>query len=383
MRTVAVVVACAVGEGLVLLVWLTAGRSSAVVLVQVLVVAVLVVVAFGARYAALRARYLDQVAAHAAAMERSRLAEDMHDTLGHELSLLAVQAGALQLAHPDTADRSAAIRDGAERATLVLREIVSVLPATHLTGTLDQTAASLDAILSRARAAGLAVVSRVDGLEELPRVVHDTLERLVREALTNAGRHAPGAPVTVGISRCAGRIRVEIANDATEALSGLGTAVGGNGLAALRRRVGLLGGTMSAGISGGIFTLHATVPCQPVLATSLPPVRVPVRPTRVLVTTVLVPAAAVLLALLGYHTWAVHDATTDPVTMTRIHPGMAEATARELLPRREAPVRLSAPPRPAGADSCRYYTDGNFPVGYASWRVCFGSGTVLTISDLR
>ncbi len=140
---------------------------------------------------------------------------------------------------------------------------------------------------------------------------------------------------------------------------------------------------MSAGVSACVFALHATMPSDPVLATSLPPVRTLVRPTRLLITTVVIPVAALLVALLGYYTWAVHDATIDPVTMTRIHPGIAESTARDLLPHREAPVRFPAPPQPAGAEVCRYYTDGNFPVGYASWRVCFADGTVLTVSDLR
>jgi len=379
MRTVGFVVALAVGEGLVLLAWLTASTGSVVMLLQVLVIAVLVVVAFAARYAWLRARYLDQVAARAAAMERSQLAEEMHDALGHELSLIAVQAGALQLAHPGTAARSAAIRVGAERATLALREIVSVLPTTHLAGTREPTAGPLDAILSRARAAGLVIESRIDELDELPQVVHDTLERIVREALTNAGHHAAGTAVTVEVSRRGDQVRVEVTNP----IAGSATAVDGNGLSGLRRRVALLGGTMSAGVSAGVFALHATMPSDPVLATSLPPVRTLVRPTRLLITTVVIPVAALLVALLGYYTWAVHDATIDPVTMTRIHPGIAESTARDLLPHREAPVRFPAPPQPAGAEVCRYYTDGNFPVGYASWRVCFADGTVLTVSDLR
>ncbi|MEJ7630596.1 MAG: histidine kinase dimerization/phosphoacceptor domain-containing protein [Nocardioidaceae bacterium] len=151
MRKVAALVALTIGEGLVVLAWLTASTVSVIVIVQVLVAAVLAVAALAARYVSMRAQYLDEVATRAAEIERSRLAEDMHDALGHELSLIAVQAGALQLSYPDTSDRSAAIRKAAERATLALREIVSVLPATHLPGTLEPTADSLDAIVSRAR----------------------------------------------------------------------------------------------------------------------------------------------------------------------------------------------------------------------------------------
>jgi hypothetical protein len=379
MRTVGFVVALAVGEGLVLLAWLTASTGSVVMLLQVLVIAVLVVVAFAARYAWLRARYLDQVAARAAAMERSQLAEEMHDALGHELSLIAVQAGALQLAHPGTAARSAAIRVGAERATLALREIVSVLPTTHLAGTREPTAGPLDAILSRARAAGLVIESRIDELDELPQVVHDTLERIVREALTNAGHHAAGTAVTVEVSRRGDQVRVEVTNP----IAGSATAVDGNGAERSTTPRGPARRHDERRCLGRRVRPTRDHASDPVLATSLPPVRTLVRPTRLLITTVVIPVAALLVALLGYYTWAVHDATIDPVTMTRIHPGIAESTARDLLPHREAPVRFPAPPQPAGAEVCRYYTDGNFPVGYASWRVCFADGTVLTVSDLR
>ncbi len=383
MRKVAALVALTIGEGLVVLAWLTASTVSVIVIVQVLVAAVLAVAALAARYVSMRAQYLDEVAARAAEIERSRLAEDMHDALGHELSLIAVQAGALQLSYPDTSDRSAAIRKAAERATLALREIVSVLPATHLPGTLEPTADSLDAIVSRARGAGLAVESRIDGLEDLPGIVHDTLKRLVREALTNAGRHAPASPVTVEILRREDRVQVVIANPVAGPVVGTVPVADGSGLGHLRRRVTLLGGTMRAGCTAGVFTLHATVPPHPVLATTLAQVRDLVSPSRRLIISGVVPVAAALVMLLGYYTWAVHDATTDLATMTQIHPGMDENSARALLPSRDAPVRLSLPPRHAGAETCRYYTDGNFPLGYASWRVCFAGGDVLSITDLR
>lgn len=389
-KVAAVVVALTIGEGLVVLAWLTASTASVIVIVQVLVAAVLGAATLAARYFSMRARYLDEVAARAAEIERSRLAENMHDALGHELSLIAVQAGALQLAlqlsSPDASHRSAEIREGAERATLALREIVSVLPDAHLPGTLEPIADSLDAIVSRARAAGLAVESHIedlDDLEDLPRIVHDTLKRLVREALTNAGRHAPGSPVTVEILRRGDQVRVVIDNPVTGPVVRTVPVVDGTGLNGLRRRVTLLGGTMRTGRSADIFTVCATMPPHPVFATTLPAAQNLVSPTRRLITSVFVPMAAALVLLLGYYTWAVHDATTDLATMTRIYPGMDETSARALLPSRDAPVRLSQPAPLTRAEACRYYTDGNFPLGYASWRVCFANGVVLSISDLR
>jgi len=379
----ALALAAAVGEGCVLLAWRTTGSGVVVVLAQLFVVAVLVVTELLARYAWLRARHLDQVAARAVVLERSRLAEDMHDLLGHELSLIAVQAGALQLSHPDTADRSAAIRVGAEHAVLTLREIVSVLPTSDLQGTREPGCGPLEPVLSRAREAGMTIDSAVDDLDGLPPVVRDTLTRLVREAVTKAGRHAAGAATTVRVHRRGEHVAVEIRNDVIDA-AGTTRIVDGNGLGGLRRRLALLGGTVDTTVRAGAFVLQATVPTDPALASTAPPEPSLGRPSRAVVGSVVIPVVAHCSR--GCSATTPGRSTTPrrtTLTMTRVTAGMTERSAQDLLPGREAPVRLSEPPRPASAQHCRYYTDGNFPVGYAAWRVCFGDGAVRSVDDLR
>lgn len=228
----------------------------------------------------------------------------------------------------------------------------------------------------------MTIDSAVDDLDGLPPVVRDTLTRLVREAVTNAGRHAAGAATTVRVHRRGEHVAVEIRNDVIDA-AGTTRIVDRNGLGGLRRRLALLGGTVDTTVRAGAFVLQATVPTDPALASTAPPEPSLGRPSRAVVGSVVIPVVALFAGLLGYYAWAVHDATTDDLTMTRVTAGMTERSAQDLLPGREAPVRLSEPPRPASAQHCRYYTDGNFPVGYAAWRVCFGDGAVRSVDDLR
>ncbi|MEJ3750734.1 histidine kinase [Actinomycetes bacterium KLBMP 9797] len=137
--------------------------------------------------------------------ERTRIAEDMHDSLGHELSLIALRAGALEMA-PDLPDHhragAAELRASAGVATERLREIIGVLrDSSPPTWPVGETIAEL---VRRARDSGMAVsLVGADGLARagsLPPMVDRAAHRVVQEALTNANKHAPGAPVTVSLT---------------------------------------------------------------------------------------------------------------------------------------------------------------------------------------
>lgn len=190
------------------------------------------------------------VAAEARRRERERIAADMHDSLGHELALLALRAGLLELA-PDLPGEHrssvADLRQAAGRATESLRETIGLLreesePLTPV----DEPIADL---VERARAAGLTIVFSETGSPSASRAAH----RVVQEGLTNAAKHAPGAPVTVSVT--AGSVTV------ANPLAGPSGAVsGGRGLIGLDERVRLAGGRLDAGASGGVFTLRATFP---------------------------------------------------------------------------------------------------------------------------
>ncbi|MFD8528395.1 sensor histidine kinase [Streptosporangium canum] len=149
---------------------------------------------------------------------RERIAREIHDVLGHRLSLLSVHAGALEY-HPDAPAEDVAraakvIRESAHQALQDLREVIGVLRAP--VGELPQpTLADVRQLVAESGRAGM----RVDLSEELTGAVPDrvgrTAYRIVQEALTNARKHAPGAEVRVRVAGAPGRgVTVEVCNAA-------------------------------------------------------------------------------------------------------------------------------------------------------------------------
>lgn len=136
--------------------------------------------------------------------ERARIAEEMHDSLGHTLALLTTQAGALQVAAGDarTAGLADQIRQTARTGLGDLRTVVRALGEQD--GSREPVApglAGLDALVATNEASGAATTLRVDltGAQEPPAAVGRVLYGVVQEALTNAHRHAPGAAVAVSL----------------------------------------------------------------------------------------------------------------------------------------------------------------------------------------
>ncbi|WP_205324537.1 sensor histidine kinase [Glycomyces sp. YM15] len=204
-------------------------------------------------------REKELVAARARAQERARIATDMHDSLGHELALIALRAGALELA-PDLTDddreAAAALRRNAVDATDRLRQTIGILrdepaPAAPL----DE---SIEALIGRAAEAGMRVTLGSDAVP-LPPLAARTVHRVVQEALTNAARYAPGAEVKVGIEVADSIATVSVRNSGRriEIPSGKGS-----GLVGLEERVRLLGGAFKAGPMEGGFEVRAEVPLE-------------------------------------------------------------------------------------------------------------------------
>ncbi|GLY70927.1 hypothetical protein Atai01_75460 [Amycolatopsis taiwanensis] len=192
--------------------------------------------------------------------ERTRIAHDMHDTLGHELSLLALRAGGLEMA-PDLDEHHRAavaeLRAGAGAVTERLADIVRVLrdgePAPR-----QPVPDRIEDLVDRAAQAGMTVTLEWDGPRELPSMIDRTARRVVQEALTNASKHAPGAAVRV-------RVAVADATTVVTVINGLPAnsrrgAGGGLGVLELRERVQSAGGTLDAGPRGGTFEMVATLP---------------------------------------------------------------------------------------------------------------------------
>ncbi|MEU8801927.1 histidine kinase [Spirillospora sp. NPDC048819] len=234
--------------------------------------------------------------------ERARIAQDMHDSLGHELALIAVRAGALQVApglHDRHRDAAAQLRAGAAEATEHLREIIGVLredtapgaPFPGATGPheggADGTAPvrpareSIPELIARARASGvpvrLADADAAADLPDLPPMVALAAHRVVQEAVTNAAKHAPGAAVTVHLTHhdppdpgrppepggTGGAVTVTITNRPPPGAPPL-LPSGGHGLTGLTERVRVLGGTLHAGPTPeGGFEVTADLPPTP------------------------------------------------------------------------------------------------------------------------
>ncbi|WP_125911382.1 MULTISPECIES: sensor histidine kinase [Pseudonocardia] len=200
--------------------------------------------------------------------ERRRIAGEMHDRLGHRLSLLSVHAGALALRtdlSAETVRESAQVlRDTTHRAMEDLRTIVQVLhdpPCDEIEDTEDLTA--VEALVSEARAAGADVSLRSTALLMVAppgRPLAGVAYRVVREGLTNAARHSPGAPVEVVLDGRPGRdLTVTVTSGCTGDLPAPEGA--GTGLVSLRERVETLtGGTLAHGPLPSGYRLRAALP---------------------------------------------------------------------------------------------------------------------------
>lgn len=213
--------------------------------------------------------------------ERARIASDMHDSLGHDLSLLAVRAAALQVspdAAPDLRQGVAELRESAAAATSRLRQILGMLREEGEVAPVEPAAGSLVALVGRAAASGVDV--RLDGDDlgtDLPEPTARAAARVVQEGLTNATRHAPGSAVRVTVRRTADELRVRVANGAgvpgaRPAAVGQGS---GYGLVGLDERVRLAGGTLSAGPADGGYELVARLPVVPAVAPPPSPAATP------------------------------------------------------------------------------------------------------------
>jgi signal transduction histidine kinase len=241
---------------------------------------------FGARHAMVRAlteraeraereRYL--LAEQARADERAQLAGEMHDVVTHRVSLMVLQAGALSVTAPDEATRRAAeeLRAAGCQALDELRDLVGILHASP-DGDQAPPAAGLAALVAESTAVGTpAELAELGDPGLASPVVGRTVYRIVREALTNVRKHAPGAQVVVEISYGESEVKVTVTNTRAPggpgadlaaaatglAATGLAATGSGLGLAGLRQRIEVVHGTMRAsGTPDGGFRLEATLP---------------------------------------------------------------------------------------------------------------------------
>jgi signal transduction histidine kinase len=213
------------------------------------------------------AERLQRLEADAArATERNRIAREIHDSVGHALSVVTVQASAARkLIERDpgfAADALATIETASRRAASELDEMLGLLrdetrrPAAPAPG-LD----SLDGLLTMARSAGLTVDATVPGdLSRLPPPVSQEAYRIVQEGLTNALKYSADGTATLAVSFGRATLDICLSNPA----GGRRTARGGRGLRGIDERAAALGGTATAGPRGGRWTLSVALPAREV-----------------------------------------------------------------------------------------------------------------------
>ncbi|MFJ3278965.1 histidine kinase [Streptomyces halstedii] len=222
------------------------------------------------------------VAGHARIRERQRIAQDMHDSLGHQLALIAVHTGALEVDQGLSGRQREAVgvlRQASVAAMHELRDVVGLLrdgteapgpdgarpdPETggEDPGMPSRGVAGIDSLVETCRRAGTAVELRRSGeVRPLAPAADHAAYRVVQEGLTNAHKHAPGALITVGLRYEEDSVVVEVTNrPAAEPVPG-SVANGGQGLTGLEERARLVGGMVHAGrTADGGFRLAGVLP---------------------------------------------------------------------------------------------------------------------------
>jgi signal transduction histidine kinase len=198
------------------------------------------------------------------AKERAQLAREMHDVVSHQVSLIAVQAGALQVGSrdEDTRQAAASIRRLSVQTLDELRHMVSVLRASGSRPTELTPQPSLADLQRLVSSSGIEAELKTDLPKDLPPTVQRAVYRTVQEALTNVRKHAPGATAVVRLVGRNGAVHATVTNTAATRPA-LPLPSAHHGLAGLGQRAELLGGTVSSGpTADGGWELRLEMPVE-------------------------------------------------------------------------------------------------------------------------
>ncbi len=207
------------------------------------------------------------LARDAVLIERTRIAGEMHDVVGHRVSLMVLQAGAIEMAaaDPDRVEQLAGqVQEAGRQALDELRQMVGVLRA----GEVDEAAplglqpglTDVPRLVEQSREAGMQVELIGAAGAIVDPVVGRAAYRIVQEALTNAGKYAPGAAVKVSVERAPQALQIRVVNGPSAGPL-RDPPGGGFGLVGLAERARTLGGNVTAEPRlGGGFTVEAVLP---------------------------------------------------------------------------------------------------------------------------
>ncbi|MGY1709367.1 sensor histidine kinase [Geodermatophilus sp. SYSU D00758] len=200
--------------------------------------------------------------------ERTRLARELHDSLGHTVNVMVLQAGVGRRVfadNPTFAQEALSSIETVGRAALdELNRLLKVLQPDGR-GAADPFApgvADLEPLAERIRGTGRPVDLRVPDVD-LPPSTARAVYRIVQEALTNAVKHTPAGAIRVEVRRTGSHVRLEVVNECSPPLD----PVPGHGLVNMQERARLEGGELEAGPVDGGFRVHAALPVPTTAAT--------------------------------------------------------------------------------------------------------------------
>ena len=217
-------------------------------------------------------RERDQDRRLAADEERTRIARELHDVVAHDVSVIAIQAGAaraVQLSKPDAAAKALGLIETTARETLVeLNRLLGVLRSSN-GATPDRSPqpgiGQLAGLVEELRAAGLEVDARVEGEPQpLPPALDLSAYRILQEATTNVLKHARAHRVDIRVHYTQAMLALDVRDDGPGG-GGDPASSSGHGLIGMRERVALFGGQLRAGRDpAGGFSVHARLPLEPI-----------------------------------------------------------------------------------------------------------------------
>ncbi len=208
----------------------------------------------------------------AVADERAQIARELHDVVAHQVSMMTVQAGAAKTVARDDLDAAVEAMGDVERAG---RQALGELR--HLLGVLrpdtDEGPGELGpqpglddvpALAARLRSTGAVVTVTLDELPDLPAVLDLSAFRIVQESVTNVVKHAGARPqVDIAVTLDGGVVDIDVANTVGAGGVLAQLPVSGFGIAGMRERASLLGGSLTAGArSPQRFGIHARLPLE-------------------------------------------------------------------------------------------------------------------------
>lgn len=196
-------------------------------------------------------------------VERLRLARDIHDVVGHSLSLITLQSGvALRVLDNDPSQARAsleAIRSTSKEALAEVRRTLGVFREEDAPLAPSPDLAAIATLVEQVRATGVSVASTLeDGTDVVAPSVQAVAHRIVQESLTNALRHAPGRAIDVSVTQLDGALSVRVHSDGQIP----GPVRLGGGLTGMRERVDALGGTLRLDAGAAGFTVDARLPLE-------------------------------------------------------------------------------------------------------------------------